>query len=180
MLVEVRKSSGPPHTALPDPAAGRLAALVTSDGRLTGSDDATTPRFSMPYDDDLYMVVMHRNHLPVMSSQPLTRNGDTFTWNFTTGANQAYGSVNACTELAPGIWGLTGGDGNADGQVQNGDKNDARAAEAGSTGYMKGDFNMDSDVNNGDKNDLLLPNFGLGSQVPDSVTKRVASSGKPD
>ncbi|MBN1340883.1 MAG: hypothetical protein JXA03_16265, partial [Bacteroidales bacterium] len=63
--------------------------------------------------------------------------------------------------------GMTGADGNADQQINNGDKNDVWIQQAGTGGYKAGDFNLDAQVNNGDKNDVWVPNTGLGGQVPE-------------
>ncbi|MCD4735256.1 MAG: hypothetical protein K8R53_04380, partial [Bacteroidales bacterium] len=90
-----------------------------------------------------------------------------FSYDFTIGSGQAYGGSNGHREIAAGIWGLTGADGNADGQINNGDKNDVWIIQAGNSGYLEGDFNMDVQVNNGDKVDIWIPNTGLGGQVPD-------------
>ncbi|MCD4734485.1 MAG: hypothetical protein K8R53_00450, partial [Bacteroidales bacterium] len=69
-------------------------------------------------------------------------------------------------EIGTGIWGMIGADGNADSQINNADKLDVWAVQAGSGGYQNGDFNLDAQVNNSDKNDVWIPNTGLGGQVP--------------
>jgi hypothetical protein len=61
---------------------------------------------------------------------------------------------------------MAAADGNADSQINNADKNDVWAVQAGASGYLPGDFNMDTQVNNSDKNDAWAPNTGLGGQVP--------------
>ncbi|MCD4677782.1 MAG: hypothetical protein K8S18_17565, partial [Desulfobacula sp.] len=96
-----------------------------------------------------------------------TETGGIYSYDFTTGSGQVYGGANAHKEIGPGTWGMTGADGNADGQVNNGDKIDVWSLQAGSGGYLTGDFNLDSQVNNGDKNDVWIPNTGSGGQVPD-------------
>ena len=102
-----------------------------------------------------------------MSAVPLVENGGIYSYDFTTGAGQVHGSSLAHKQIATGIWGMAAADGNADGQINNGDKNDVWVVQAGASGYMAGDFNMDSQVNNGDKNDRWVPNTGMGGQVPD-------------
>ncbi|MCD4746700.1 MAG: hypothetical protein K8R58_10415, partial [Bacteroidales bacterium] len=113
----------------------------------------------------------HRNHLGVMSAYPLTEIGGVYTYNFTTGANQAFGGSLGHKEIEIGVWGMFGGDGNADSQIGNADKNDVWAVQAGTSGYLSGDFTMDVQVNNSDKNDVWAPNSGKGGQVPDGASE---------
>jgi hypothetical protein len=62
------------------------------------------------------------------------------------------------------IWGFIAADGNADGQINNEDKNDIWNHELYSTGYKSGDFTMDGHVNFEDK--LLWEiNVGKGSLI---------------
>ena len=143
----------------------RQAAFVLSDGSIAGTDGISIPGFNnLIIQHSLFAVLWHRNSIGVMSAYPLTLNGGVFTYDFTTAATQAYGSAHK--QLAPGVWGMIGGDGNADGQINNSDKLDIWAVQAGSNGYLSGDFNMDSQVNNADKIDVWVPNSGLGGQVP--------------
>jgi len=115
---------------------------------------------------NIYAVIYHRNHLGIMSANPLVKTGDIYSYDFTAGANQAYGT-NAQKNLGSGIFGLYGGDGNADGTIDIDDKTTIWAIEAGSSGYLNGDFNMDSQTNNTDKNDIWNNNIGNTSQIPD-------------
>ncbi|MBN1338236.1 MAG: hypothetical protein JXA03_02870 [Bacteroidales bacterium] len=62
--------------------------------------------------------------------------GSVYSYDFTTGASQAYGGTQGHKELAPGIWGMTGADGNADSQVNNGDKIDQWAPNTGMGGQV--------------------------------------------
>ena len=64
------------------------------------------------------------------------------------------------------MWGMVGGDGNADGQVDNIDKNEVWLPQVGNAGYLAGDFNLDSQVNNQDKVDIWSPNVGRSTQIP--------------
>ncbi|MBN1338905.1 MAG: VCBS repeat-containing protein [Bacteroidales bacterium] len=156
----------------------RQAAFLLKDGSIVGTDGSSILQFSsLTVQHSLFAVIRHRNHIAVMSSEGLQLSGTTYSWDFTTGSGQAFGGSNAHKDIAPGIWGMTGADGNADGQINNGDKNDVWAVQAGTGGYKSGDFNLDAQVNNGDKNDVWTPNTGLGGQVPDYAE---ASSGKPD
>ena len=167
ILIDLRRTSGPPHTAIPDSSIGKTAAFVSKDGSLKGTDGITPPRIVVNDENNIYVVIIHRNHVDCMSSVPLEKNGNDFLYQFFDSPEKALGGSNACKEIGSGVWGLIGGDGNADSQVNNGDKNDVWAPAAGSQGYLSADFDMNGQVNNGDKIDLWIPNTGLGGQVPD-------------
>ncbi|MBN1340171.1 MAG: hypothetical protein JXA03_12655, partial [Bacteroidales bacterium] len=146
----------------------RRAGFLHNNGTVTGTDGTSLMQFTETITNQLLVVVRHRNHISIMSGDYLQNNAGICSWDFTSGINQAYGGGNAHKQIAPGIWGMTGADGNADNQINNGDKNDVWAGQAGSGGYKSGDFNLDAQVNNGDKNDIWVPNTGLGGQVPDN------------
>ncbi|MCD4745399.1 MAG: hypothetical protein K8R58_03785, partial [Bacteroidales bacterium] len=105
----------------------------------------------------------------IMSASPLSEIGGIYTYDFSNGADKVYGGTNGHKEIGTGIWGMIGGDGDANSQIGNTDKNDVWAVQAGTSGYLSGDFTMDVQVNNSDKNDIWAPNSGKGGQVPDGV-----------
>ncbi|MCD4737404.1 MAG: hypothetical protein K8R53_15275, partial [Bacteroidales bacterium] len=82
-------------------------------------------------------------------------------------ADNFFGGINGCTEISPGIFGMTSGDAVPDGNINIIDKNDSWIIQAGLSGYLQGDMNMDSFVNNADKIDDWIPNSGKSCQVPD-------------
>ncbi|MBN1339100.1 MAG: hypothetical protein JXA03_07245 [Bacteroidales bacterium] len=145
----------------------RQALFVLKNGTVTSLDGSSVAQFSVNPVNQLFAVVWHRNHVAIMSATRLTQTAGVFTYDFTSGVGQAYGANNAHKQVAPGIWGMIGGDGNGDEQINNLDKNDVWAFQAGFSGYFSGDFNLDNQVNNNDKNDVWNPNTGLGGQVPD-------------
>ncbi|MBC8486344.1 MAG: hypothetical protein H8D45_09930 [Bacteroidetes bacterium] len=102
-----------------------------------------------------------------MSATPLIASGATYSYDFTTGAEQAYGGIFSQKEIAPGVWGMKAGNGIVDSQINNSDKNESWYVDEGSTGYFDGDFNMDSQVNANDKNTSWAPNSGEGSKIPE-------------
>ena len=66
-------------------------------------------------------MVHHRNHLGILSANALTPSGGNYSYDFTTGFDKTYGETFGCKELAPGIWGMIGGDGNCDGDITESD-----------------------------------------------------------
>ncbi|MBN3035207.1 MAG: agmatine deiminase family protein [Bacteroidales bacterium] len=165
ILIEYRDAPDA-ASALPGTIIAMQAAFLKNDGKIVALDGSGMPVFSEAVTEQLFAVIRHRNHLDIMSANPLSLAGNVYSYDFTNGAGQAYGGSNAQHELSAGIWGMIGGDGDADGQIGNGDKLDVWSLQAGSSGYKTGDFNLDIEVNNGDKNDVWVPNSGLGSQVP--------------
>lgn len=165
VLVELRETAGDSTTATSVKRINRQACFILNDGTIVGKDGVSDPRFNFTITEDLYGIIYHPNHVEIMSANGLLLNSETFEYDFTSGEGQVYGGGNGHKQLASGIWGMASGDGNGDGQVNLGDKNDVWAVQSGMSGYLSGDFNLDSQVNNGDKVDYWAPNAGFGSQV---------------
>ena len=165
VLVEIRDAPSA-STAVATTMVARQAAFLMSDGSVLRTDAVNKIKFDITPVYDLYALIWHRNHLSIMSANPLVKVIDTYTYDFSSGEGQVYGGIQGHKELIAGVWGMTGGDGNADGQINNSDKIEVWAIQAGSSGYLAGDFNLDTQVNNSDKNDVWVPNAGSGSQVP--------------
>jgi len=165
ILVELRDA---PTAAQATPATmiARQAGFILKDGRLRAVDGSGLLTFNVTITSNLFVVIWHRNHLSVMSAAPVSGSGGVYTWDFTTAAGQAYGGSNGHKQIATGIWGMFGGDGNGNGQINNADKLDVWRPQSGSSGYKTGDFDLDGQVNNVDKVDVWKPNSGTGSQVP--------------
>ena len=169
VLVELRETTGDASTATSDSIIAQQAAFLLNDGSIVGMDGNGTCPIATSISNNLFVVIWHRNHLGIMSANPLSETGGVYTYNFTTGSGQAYGGANGHKEIGTGIWGMIGGDGDANSQIGNADKNDVWAVQAGTSGYLSGDFTMDVQVNNSDKNDVWAPNSGKGGQVPDNI-----------
>jgi hypothetical protein len=122
-------------------------------------------KFYISFSNNPYAVVWHRNHLGILSANPLNLIGTgLYRYDFTTGLGQAY--LNGQKDLGGGIFGMMGGDGQPDGAVNMNDVINVWAPAAGTTGYLMGDYNMDTQVDNKDKNDVWYPNNTTGTQVP--------------
>ncbi|MBN1338901.1 MAG: hypothetical protein JXA03_06235 [Bacteroidales bacterium] len=165
ILIELRDTTDA-ASATSGTVIAQQAAFLLKDGSVVGMDGSSNLTFPVTPDYELYVVAWHRNHIGIMSAIPLIDTGGIYSYDFSTGAGQVFGGANGHKEIAPGIWGMAGADGNGDGQINNGDKLDIWSPQAGSGGYLSGDFDLDSQVNNGDKNDVWIPNTGIGGQVP--------------
>ena len=168
VLVELRETPGGPETATAATMVMRRALLLRNDGRIVDPWNQTPElKYDIDINENIYLVVWHRNHLGVMSSTSISDEDSPAYYDFSASAGQAYGGTLAQIDLGNEVYGMIGGDGFIDGQINNADKNDVWVPQAGSTGYLMGDFNLDTQVNNSDKNDIWDPNGGMGSQVPD-------------
>lgn len=166
VLIELRDTTDA-SLAIGETMISRQAAFLLNDGSVVGLDGSNMPRHVATIANNLFVVIWHRNHLGIMSANPVTESGGVYSYDFTTGSGQAYGAAPGQKEIAPGIWGMFGGDGDADGQVNSNDKTNVWVIQVGTRGYKSGDMNMDGTVNNPDKNDVWIGNVGSNSQVPD-------------
>lgn len=163
LLIEFRDAIDA-QSAVPDTKVAQNAVFLKSDGSVVSLDGSSDPEFNSLPTDHLFLVIQHRNHLGIMSANPITGSGGFYIYDFTTAADQAYGT-NAQKNLTGGIYGMFGGDANADGDVNTDDKI-IWANQAGTQGYKSADFNMDGQIENQDKNDIWQQNIGESSQLP--------------
>ena len=145
----------------------RQAAFLLNNGSVVDMDGSSNTAccVASPISNNLFVVIWHRNHLGIMSANPLIESGGVYTYDFSTPAGQAYGT-DAQKDLGSGVFGMIGGDANADCDVNSDDKT-IWTNQTGTQGYKSTDFNMDCNVGNNDKNDTCLPNFGRLSQIPE-------------
>jgi len=170
VLVELRDAQAVSQAA-GESAVARMAAFVTSDGIVRSISGNQQLTFPVAINDSLYVVIWHRNHLGVMSSQGLVQTEGVYNWDFTTSYVQTYGGGAGIQEIGPGIWGMAGGDASADGLIDHQDKFVWWEANAGEVKYHPADLNLDTQINNQDKNEVWLLNIGKGSQVSNSMEK---------
>ncbi|MBC8485457.1 MAG: zinc carboxypeptidase [Bacteroidetes bacterium] len=163
VLIELRDTTDA-SLATGETMIGWQAAFILNNGSVVGLDGSNMPWHVATITNNLFMVIWHRNHLGIISAFPLTKTGGVYTYDFTTGAGQAY---NSGQKDIGGAWGMVAGDGNGDGIVDDFDISVTWTSDAGKSGYWRGDFNMNGQTDNIDKNGFWLPNFGQGSQVPD-------------
>ncbi|MFU8844227.1 MAG: GDSL-type esterase/lipase family protein [Bacteroidales bacterium] len=143
----------------------RKACFLNSSGQVMNLDGSPLVRFTTKIKDSLFVVVRHRNHLPVISAVPLVKNLGTYSYDFSASVS-AYGGINAQKDLGNGIFGMIAGDMNGDGVIDSLDKTGIWDLEAGIFGYSHADLNFDGQVDNRDKVEFLEANLGFISQVP--------------
>ena len=164
VVVEFRDAPSAP-LATGATIVNKQAAFLLSDGSVVGLDGTSPLKVNGIFTNNLYAVIWHRNHLGILSANPLILSGiNQYSYDFTTGPGQAY--LSGQKDLGGGIYGMIGGDGQPDGNILGSDIANVWWNEAGTNGYLMGDFNMDTQVDNNDKNDIWFPNNGAGTQVP--------------
>ncbi len=166
ILLELRETTGGAATATSSTIVARQPAFLLKDGSVVSLNGTALPEFNHIVSANLYLVVWHRNHLGIMSANPLSFNGiDTYSYDFTTGSNQAYGT-NAQMLVSPGIYGMIPGDALPEGQINTLDKTNKWNIQAGNAGYLGSDFNLNGQVDNIDKNNGWLPFDGKTVLIP--------------
>lgn len=163
-LVELRDASS---AANADPSAmiANQAAFLRSDGTVVGLDGFSNLEFNITVNDQLFVVLWHRNHLGMMSAFALTEAGGVYDYNFTSAMGMAY--LNGQKGLNGSVYGMYAGNADADSEIAPNDIDSYWAVQAGEEGYNSADFNMEGQVDNKDKNDFWKENNGNSSQIPD-------------
>ncbi|MCD4729122.1 MAG: right-handed parallel beta-helix repeat-containing protein, partial [Bacteroidales bacterium] len=166
VLLEFRDATDP-TSAGGSTVVYQTAAFLIGDGAIVGLDGTNQPKVNLDYNHNLYLVVWHRNHMGIISALPVTESANSYTYDFTDMIDKTYGGEKAVKFLNTGIWGMIAADGNADGQIDNKDKNDIWYLQRFLSGYLQGDFDMDTDVDLMDKENFWESNSGKSSFVPE-------------
>jgi len=163
VIIQLREGSSP---ATATAILATQAAFINNAGNIVGLDGFSPLNFTVTYSLNLYAVIWHRNHLGIISANPLVNVGGTFTYDFSSGSGQAFGGTAVQKELSPGIWGMIAGDGDGNGMIQTEDKTNVWNLQTAKIGYFPSDYNMNKQVNNPDKNDFWKTNLGRSSILP--------------
>jgi hypothetical protein len=139
-------------------------AWLLADGFIRNFTDTTKDYVEFPpARSAIRLVVRHRNHLVVMSADSITLTPDmTINYDWTTSQNKAYGKQ-AMKEIAPGVYGLYGGDANASGIITTSDANGVYGM-LNAVGYDSNDTNLSGVITAADAN-LVFSNLNVSSQV---------------
>lgn len=142
----------------------KRAAFLLSDGRIVDLNGTDPVRFYEAVAGDYYIIVRHRNHLPIMSASKISLTNGSSQYDFTSGQSKAYGT-NPMKEVTTGIFAMTGGDANSSRIITAADRTEIRGTLSLSN-YISADTNLSGIVTAADLNVTLL-NFNKTSQVPD-------------
>jgi hypothetical protein len=165
IFVELRETPGGASTATPATLIAQQAGFVLKNGYIVSVDGYSIMVFDVLPTQNIFAVVYHRNHLGIQSAAPMNQLGNVYNFDFTAGENQVYGLGHAHKQLAVDVWGMVVGDANADGEIDNKDKNDYWETQLSGNGYYLGDFDMDGVVDMDDKNNKWEINSGKCSFV---------------
>ena len=139
------------------------AALLRSDGRVVDLDGSEVVAFKGRglSDGAFYIVIRHRNHIPVMSDEPIAFDDHRVAYNFVNGPG--YGGQGQ-HELDDDVFGLYAADGTGNGNVTEEDQF-LVSSSANMIGYLQADYDMDGVVAEADQ-DLGSDNMGVQGGVP--------------
>jgi hypothetical protein len=168
VLIDLRDAASA-ATATGSTTIAKKAGFLLNDGSVVGLDGTGRLTSPLTISQNLFVVVWHRNHLGILSAIPLVKTNGVYSYNFSDASTKVYGGTSGYLQLESGfpeLWGMAGGDGNADGIVNDNDKNNFWSILVGTRGYLQGDYNLNGHINNPDKNDIWLNNQIKQSQVP--------------
>lgn len=120
----------------------RRACLLMSNGSLRELDGTEGAKLRNLTAGSYYLVVRHRNHLPIMSVNAITL-PNLSAYNFTTSAESALGT--AALKHIGSVYALYAGDLNANGTITNADFNQY-TTQISQYGYRSSDCNMNGVV----------------------------------
>ena len=148
---------------------GQQAAFIKKDGTIVGIDGSNNLNFPIDLTNNLFVCIWHRNHLGIISANPLVESEGKYAYDFSSDASQVLGGSSAQIQLSasPEIWGMIAGDGDASGDVETPDKNNVWYLQSGTAGYLEGDYNLNKNVSNQDKNDYWIFNKGKSTFIPE-------------
>ncbi|MBK9074872.1 MAG: hypothetical protein IPL77_07790 [Flavobacteriales bacterium] len=161
----------------PSVVVGSVSALVLGDGLVRYPNWKSLPTFAPDPNGSYYVAVRHRNHLGVMTAQPVDFSKSPYI-DFSAIDTPVYG--NNARKTNSGMGTLRSGDVNFDGQVKYaGGSNDrdpilvrigGTVPTASTSGYFAEDVNMDGLVkyagNKNDRDPILLT---IGGSIPTNV-----------
>jgi hypothetical protein len=157
LLLELRTGTDP--TTLIDRSAG----FLKSDGRVFDTDGTEGVKFDNMTHGNYYLVVRHRNHLAIMSSNLIFLSEATQQYDFTSSLSNSYGQ-DVVADLGNGVYGMYAGDGDANGVINVLDYGTV-ANNIFSKGYLQADLNLNQLVNVLDYGNIYVSMF-KSSKVP--------------
>ncbi len=159
VLVEAR--SGIPGSSTPGTTVVETqAAVLLENGNLVREDGSLLRFVNLTEGDAYYFAVRHRNHLSVLSANPVTA-GPQMSYDFTTAIDMAFGN-NQQKLTADGQAVMFAGDANADNVIQVTDFDLWVTQPAILGSYERTDFNLDGVVQTTDYDQWLFNKAKLG------------------
>ncbi|MBI5471262.1 MAG: DUF1349 domain-containing protein [Ignavibacteriae bacterium] len=157
VLIELRSSTASTTKV------GTRAAFIKRSGRVVDTNGISDVTFPGVKTGSYYLVLKHRNHLPIMTASAIALGTSSTLYSFTTAQTQAYGS-SPMVQLATGVFGLPAGDVNSSLIITSADANNVFGA-LNATTYNSNDVNLSGVVTSADAN-TIFSNLDKSSQVP--------------
>jgi len=145
VLAELRTANNLAYTV------ARKAFLLRADGQLMGTDGTAGISFDGVPDGTYHLAVFHRNHLAVVSAEPVPTDSPNFQYDFTTSENRALGDRQL--KITGQVWAMRSGDADHNHIVNNQDYNLWTTQQGQSAHYDNYDLNADGQI---DANDFQL------------------------
>ncbi|MCE7996940.1 MAG: hypothetical protein HEP71_33570 [Roseivirga sp.] len=169
VLVELREA-GSAAGALASTKVGSAAGFLMNDGSIKATDGTSNLTVSLSGNSgaSFYVVIYHRNHLPIMSANAISESSGTYSIDFTSSSANTYQTTSALASLTGGKFAMIAGDADGDGDVDATDLTTWRNQNGDPFVYnsTNGDFNLDGAINAVDRNDFQQKNVTKTSQVP--------------
>lgn len=144
------------------------AMFLRSDGKITDLNGDLPNVGSPVYTNNLYVVVKHRNHINVLSNNPLAI-GENVTYDFSTAVSQAFGGANGYKQIASGVYGMVQGDLDANGSISTSDFNLWAISFGQNNVYNNRDADLDGNISTSDFNAWAV-NFGASNPLSKGFT----------
>ena len=144
----------------------RRAAFIKNDGTLVDLDGVSNIKFPTATAGDYYVVIIHRNHLSLMTSAPVTISFSPTLYDMRTDLTKAYGT-NAMKSLGGGYYGAYTADTDGSGTVNAADRSNTWN-QRNLSGYYGTDVDLSGTVNAADRS-TVWNNRNLSTQVPTPV-----------
>lgn len=172
VLVELREA-GSAAGAINSTKVGSAAGFLLDNGFIKSTDGVSDLSISLTGNtgSDFYVVIYHRNHLPIMSASPVSPSDDLYSIDFTSSSAVTYQGAAALISLSGSKFGMPAGDTNGDGLINATDLAAWRTHNGAAFGYGSSavaDFNLDGVINAIDRNDFQQKNTSKTRQVPDN------------
>ena len=144
------------------------AAFLKNDGTLVDLDGTSNIKFPSTPEGEYYVVIKHRNHLPVMTANKVGINFSPALYDMRTDLTKAYGT-NALKNLGGGYFGIFTADTDGSGTVNAADRSNAWN-QRNLSGYYGTDVDLSGTVNAADRS-AVWNNRNTTTQVPTLTDK---------
>jgi len=139
--------------------------LLQRDGDIVDIDGVSPPQFEGLRHGLYHMVIRHRNHMPIMSTNPFLLTNTGLIYNFST--QDSYTGVAGFGQYLAdnNVWVMYSGDANQNYEITGPDKSIWVPDNGKFLQYAPSDYNLDGDINGSDKT-FWYNNNGISSRVP--------------